>query len=41
MLGAVLLDFQVVGNGFAVLPVAEDHFVFGVFKLEALQHVKF
>jgi hypothetical protein len=40
MLGAVLLDFQVVGNGFAVLPVAEDHFVFGVFELKTPQHVE-
>ena len=36
--GSVRLDFQVVGDGFAVLPVAEDHFVFGVFELKTPQH---
>jgi len=38
--GAVRLDFQVVSDGFAVLPVAEDHFVFGVFELKATQHTE-
>jgi len=40
VLGAVGLDFQVVGDDFAVLPVAEDHFVFGVFELKTPQHVE-
>src|SRR5512135_1340972 len=39
VLGAVRLNFQVVGDGVASFAVAEDHFVFGVFELEALQHV--
>ena len=38
VLGAVGRDFQVVGDDFAVLPVAEDHFVFGVFELKTPQH---
>lgn len=40
VLGAVRLDFQVVGDGFASFAVAEDHFVFGVFELKTLQHMK-
>jgi hypothetical protein len=36
--GSVRLGFQVVGGGFAVLPVAKDHFVFGVFELKTPQH---
>jgi hypothetical protein len=39
VLGAVGFNFQVVGDGFAALAVAQDHFIFGVFELEALQHV--
>ncbi len=38
VLGAVRFDLQVVGDGLALRPVAEDHLVFGVFELEALQH---
>jgi len=38
--GTVRFDFEVVGDGFAFRPIAKDHFVFGVFKLETLQHVE-
>ena len=40
MFSSVVLDLKVVGGGIALRPVAKDHFVFGVFELEALQHVK-
>jgi len=39
MFGSVSFYFEVVGDGFAFWPIAQDHFVFGVFELEALQHV--
>ncbi|HJS99271.1 MAG TPA: hypothetical protein VJ756_09275 [Terriglobales bacterium] len=38
--GSICFNFEVVGDGFAFRPVAQDHFIVGVFKLEALQHVK-
>jgi len=40
MFGAVRFNFQVVGDGFAIRPIAEDHFVVGVFELKVLQHGK-
>jgi hypothetical protein len=40
VLSSVRFDFEVVGDGFAFRPVAEDHLVIGVFELEALQHVR-
>jgi hypothetical protein len=36
--GSVRLNFEVIGDGFAFRPIAKDHFVFGVFEQEALQH---
>jgi hypothetical protein len=39
--GSVCFYFEVVRDGFAFRPIAKDHFVFGVFELEALQHAKF
>ena len=38
MLGSVRFHFQVVGDGVASWPVAKDHLIFAVFKLETLQH---
>ena len=38
--GAVRLNFEVVGDGFAFRSVAKDHFVFGVFELKATQHTE-
>ena len=36
--GSVRFYIDVFRDGFAVLPVAEDHFVFGVFELKTPQH---
>jgi hypothetical protein len=38
MLGPVRFNFDVIRDGFAFRPIAKDHFVVGVFELEALQH---
>ena len=38
VLGAVRFYFQVVSDCLAFRPVAQDHFVIGVFELEAPQH---
>lgn len=40
VLRAISLYLQIIGDRFASLSVAQDHFIFGVFELKTAQHVK-
>ena len=40
VLAPIVFYFEVVGDGFALKPVAEDHFIIRVLKLKATQHTQ-